>query len=82
MQYGLRYFTQGQQTTLLQISGSGRVLLQTGETAMWSKPPDAQWEVYRASQGQTYPTHEEANIVAQNLSPQKHNLARAISSAV
>lgn len=71
--YGLRYFHQGHETRLLQISGSGRLLLESsaprgGTKRSWAAPLGATWETYEATAGQTYITREAAEAVARRLS--------------
>lgn len=58
----------GRAMRLDQISGGGRLMFRRGNSRWWGKRPvGALWTAYRADQGVTYATREEAEAVATNL---------------
>lgn len=68
--FGLRFRRNRQVVCLIQISGSGRLLLEDNHgKRWWSKPPLVEWEIYKAApRGQLYDTEDSAKEVVHNLS--------------
>ncbi len=72
MSYGLHFFDAwGDEFRLEQIGGGGRVKLKHARRGweLWKRPPDVHWQVYETEDGQTYPSREDAEAVAVNLTP-------------
>jgi hypothetical protein len=66
--YGLRLFFDNKSAVLIQIGGSGRILIESGGKHWWCRPPkDARWETFPSDYGQTYETLEMAETVAAAL---------------
>lgn len=69
--YGFRYWENGQEIVLQQISGGGRIRLLIAGTgkSWWAKPPkDKDWEIYEATSGHRFPDMETAREVLAALS--------------
>jgi hypothetical protein len=68
--FGLRFYRDGREVRLWQISGSGRIRLRnavTGE-AWWSAPPrGVQWEVFPTNEGHIFSNPMAAQEVVENL---------------
>ncbi len=66
--YGLRCSIGGEVVRLLQLGGSGRLRVGTADRAWWTKRrSDLRWEVYRAEEGETFPSEAAAQIVVSNI---------------
>lgn len=70
MSFGLRYFENGKEVRLVQVSGGGRVQVSSAGRDWWMNPRGHAWEVFEASVSdpQTYGSRDLAEQVADNLS--------------
>jgi hypothetical protein len=68
--FGLRYFDEAREIRLMQIGGGGRILVEdaSSKRRWWTRPDRKNWHVYATKDGHRYPTIEEAEEVARNLS--------------